>query len=148
MSERRKAKRADTTIPLMIKLLETAASPPPITVETANISPQGLSIVIRMKINVEQGRVVVQEGEASLQMVQYLLLSNKRLQLELNILPQGKSIQATGKVKWYDRSLGKEFYVVRAGILIEEMEQGHKEEWLEFLEAVNTFLLCLEPQEG
>ena len=148
MSERRKAKRADTTIPLMIKLLETAASPPPITVETANISPQGLSIVIKIKINVEQGRLVVQEEEASLQMVQYLLLSNKRLKLELNILPQGKSIQATGKVKWYDRSLSKGFYVVRAGILIEEMEQEHKEEWLEFLGTIYQFLLSLGHSEG
>ena len=148
MSERRKTKRADASIPLTIKLLGTALSPPPIAVETANISPQGLSIVIEIKIKVTQGRFAVREDKASLQLVQYLLLSNKRLQLELNILPLGKSIQATGKVKWYDRSLGEESYSVRAGILIEEMEQEHKGEWLEFLDTIHQFLACLEPRKG
>ena len=148
MHERREIKRADAAIPLTIKLTGTSIPPPPITVETDDISPQGLSIIIKIKIKLHNGRLSIQEKvDNSTRMVKYLLLDNKSLRLGINILPHGRSIQAMGKVRWYDRSLSKESYSVRAGIFIEKIEREHKKEWLEFLAAVYQFVACLEPRK-
>jgi hypothetical protein len=146
--ERRTTKRADIAIPLTIKLIGTSVPPPPITVETDNISPQGLSIIIKIKTTLHNGRLSIQEkGDNSTRMVKYLLLENKLLGLGINILPQGRSILAMGKVRWFDRSLSKESYSVRAGIFIEKIERKYKKEWLEFLTAVYQFVACLEPRK-
>jgi hypothetical protein len=146
MLERRAIKRVDTAIPLTVKLLGTPVSPPPISVETDNISPKGLSIVIKIRTRSENGRLLIQEdGENAQKMAKYLLLDNKTLQLGINILPQGRSIRVTGKVKWCYRNLVEGCYYVKAGVVIEEIEREHKKEWLEFLKAVYQFLTCLEP---
>jgi hypothetical protein len=143
MPERRLNKRADTAIPLTIKLLGISPPPPPITVETDNISFQGLAIAIKIKTQFEQGRFSVQGGEDSIKMAQYLLLENKRLELGINILPQGESIHAMGLVKWYNRWFRKGLYYVKAGLLLEEMKKDDKEEWLEFLKTIYYFLVGL-----
>lgn len=148
MRDRREARRVDTAIPLTIALLGTPISPPPITVETSDISPQGLSIVIKIKTRLEQGHLVIDGGDNSKKMVKYLLLDNKQLALRINILPQGKSINAIGKVRWCYRNVQEGYYYVKAGILIEEMEGRHREQWSEFLRASYQFLASLEPREG
>jgi hypothetical protein len=148
MRERREARRVDTAIPLTIALLGTPLSPPPIIVETGDISPQGLSIVIKIKTRLEQGRRVIEGGENSKKMVKYLLLDNKQLALRINILPQGGSINAIGKVRWCYRNVQEGCYYVKAGVLIEEMDSRHRERWLEFLGASYQFLASLEPREG
>jgi hypothetical protein len=61
MHERCEIKRADAAIPLTIKLIETSIPPPPITVETDDISPQGLSIIIKIKTKLQNGRLSIQE---------------------------------------------------------------------------------------
>ena len=74
MHERREIKRADAAIPLTIKLTGTSIPPPPITVETDDISPQGLSIIIKIKIKLHNGRLSIQgKGDNSTRMVKYLL---------------------------------------------------------------------------
>jgi hypothetical protein len=148
MRERREARRVDTVIPLTITLLGTPLSPPPIAVETADISPQGLSIVIKIKTRLEQGHLVIEGGENSKKMVKYLLLDNKQLALRINVLPQGGSINAIGKVRWCYRNVQEGCYYVKAGILIEEMDGRHRERWSEFLRASYQFLASLEPREG
>jgi hypothetical protein len=148
MRERREARRVDTVIPLTITLLGTPLSPPPIAVETADISPQGLSIVIKIKTRLEQGHLVIEGGENSKKMVKYLLLDNKQLALRINVLPQGGSINAIGKVRWCYRNVQEGCYYVKAGILIEEMAGRHRERWSEFLRASYQFLASLEPREG
>ena len=77
-------------------------------------------------------------------MAQYLVLENKRLELGINILPQGESIHAMGQVKWYNRWFRKGLYYVKAGVSIEEMEKRDKEEWLEFLKTIYHFLVAFE----
>jgi len=145
MRERREARRVDTAIPLTITLLGTPFSLPPITVETGDISSQGLSIVIKIKTRLEQGHLVIEGGESSKKMVKYLLLDNKQLALGINILPKGGNIDAIGKVRWCYRNVQEGCYYVKAGILIEEMDGRHRERWLEFLRASNQFLASLEP---
>jgi hypothetical protein len=148
MRERREARRVDTSVPLTIALLGTPLSPPPIAVETADISPQGLSIVIKIKTRLEQGHLMIEGGDNSKKMVKYLLLDNKQLALRINVLPQGGSIHAIGKVRWCYRNVQEGCYYVKAGILIEEMDHRHRERWAEFLRASYHFLASLEPREG
>jgi len=143
MHERREARRVDAVVPLTITLLGTPLSPPPIIVETGDISPQGLSVVIKIKTRLEQGRLVIEGGENSKKMVKYLLLDNKQLALRINILPQGGGIHAIGKVRWCYRNVQEGCYYVKAGVSIEEMDGGHRERWLEFLKALYEFMVGL-----
>jgi hypothetical protein len=146
MRERREARRLDAVIPVTIALVGTPLSPPPIIVETEDISPQGLSVVIKIKTRLDQGRLVIEGGENSQKMVKYLLLDNKQLALGINILPRGESLHAIGKVQWCYRNVEEGCYYVKAGVLIEEMDGRHRERWLEFLRASYQFLASLEPR--
>ena len=147
MFERREAERVHTAIPVTVKLLGTALSPPPITVETDDISPKGLSLVIKIKTRLEHGRLAIEGGEEARKMVKYLLLDNKQLSLEINILPEGGSLQATGTVKWSYRNVQEGSYYVKAGVAIERMGREQRARWLEFLRAAYQFMTCLEPSE-
>jgi hypothetical protein len=141
--ERRHAERLQTAIPLTIEIVETPIPPPPIAVETEDISLRGLSLVIKIKTKSADGRLSIQEGEDP-KLVKYLMLDNKRLKMEIKILPQDKAISATGKVAWCYRSLRDDHYFVKAGISIDEMRREHREQWLEFLRAVYQFTVGLE----
>jgi len=147
MFERREAHRLHTAIPVTVKLLGTALSPPPITVETEDISPKGLSLVIKIKTKLEQGRLTIEGGEEARKMVKYLLLDNKQLALAINILPQGGSLRATGTVKWSFRNVQEGSYYVKAGVAIEQMGREQQARWLEFLKATYQFMACLERSE-
>jgi hypothetical protein len=131
--ERRKAKRLDAPIPVTIRIIGGIRSAPPITAETESISLKGLTIAIKILAPSVTGSASAGESK---DMTQYLFLSKKRLKLEIAILPRGKSIPAIGRVAWCDRSLRGDFYDVKAGILIEEMEYEHKEAWAEFLKTI------------
>ncbi|OGP54036.1 MAG: hypothetical protein A2Y65_06175 [Deltaproteobacteria bacterium RBG_13_52_11] len=139
--ERRLAKRLEASIPLTIRIVGAAQSAPPIAAETESISLKGLTIAIKIKATLAQGRLSTEErGDVA----HYLFLSNKRLKLEINILPQGKSIPAIGKVKWYEKTWRGGFYDVRAGIVIEEMVYEHKEAWAEFLKTIYRIQASLD----
>jgi hypothetical protein len=144
--ERRQTERLQTAIPLTIEIVGTPIPPAPITVETEDISLRGLSLVIKIKTKSQDGRLSIQEGEDP-KLVKYLMLDNKRLKMEIKILPQDKAISATGKVVWCYRNLRDDHYFVKVGISIEEMRREHKERWLEFLRAVYQFTAGLENGE-
>jgi hypothetical protein len=148
LPERRGLKRVHAAIPLTIQLVVDPVPPPPVRVETDDISPRGLSIAIPIQTQFEHGRFFIPGGEDSIRMAQYLLLDKKQLHVGINILPQGGSIEALGTVKWYTRSFDKGLYTVRAGVLIDHMEVEHTEEWLEFLAALSQFWTSLGPTRG
>jgi hypothetical protein len=143
LPERRHAIRLDASIPLTIRLIGGSQFSPPITVETGNISSEGLSISIRIQTMREHGRLTIPGGDSSLKLVHYLWLDNKSMIVGINILPQGRSIQAIGRVKWYARRLQGDRYDVKAGLLMEWMEREHRGEWKEYLSAVYEFMKCL-----
>jgi hypothetical protein len=61
-SERRIISRVHTVIPLTINFAGTTGAPPPVTVQTADISPKGLSTIITLRIvKVKDGQVLIQE---------------------------------------------------------------------------------------
>jgi hypothetical protein len=146
--ERRGGKRVHVAIPLTIQLVLNPVPPPPVSVETDTISPQGLSIIIPIQTQFERGRFFIPGGEDSIRMAQYLLLDDKQLNVGINILPQGRSIPALATVKWYTRSFDKGLYVVKAGVLINHMETKHTDAWLEFLTAISQFWNSLGPSRG
>ena len=151
-SERRAVKRVHTAIPLTINLVGEvgAPPPPPITVQTTDISPQGVSTVINIRIlKVEDGRVSIQEEiKNSAKIVKHLLVKDTVLGLGIHILPQGKSVSAMGTVRWHARSLNEGLYAVRVGILLDEIDRADKKEWFDFLRAIYDFLACFYREGG
>jgi hypothetical protein len=147
--ERRVINRVHTAIPVTINLVGAVGAPPPVTVQTANISPQGLSTIIQLKIKQKDGRISIHEEiKDSSKMVRYLLLKDKILGLGIRILPQGESIHAMGTVKWYAGNLSKELYSVRAGIFLDEIDRTDKKEWFNFLRAIYEHLACFYRELG
>jgi len=132
--ERRKFKRLDIIVPVSVQLLREAGCPPAINTETENISPDGLSIVV--KIRQEDGRFSREAEETLIKLIPYLVLDHRVVILGVKILPKGGEIKMRGRVTWCDRGLRGEFYSLRAGISIEEIEREHYVKWLEFVRTI------------
>jgi hypothetical protein len=134
VDERRKSQRLEISIPLSISLHGTATSTPPINVETGNISPDGLSILIGIRL--ENKQLSLKGGERATKVIPYLSLNDKVLELGIKILPKGGRIKGIGKVMWYDRCVIGEYYYLRAGLHIDRMAHEDRGKWLEFVRAV------------
>jgi len=149
-SERRAIKRVHTAIPVTITIAGEAVAPPPVTVRTADISPQGLSTVITIRIlKVEDGRVSLQEQvKNSARMIKHLVVQDRIVGLGIHILPQRASVHAMGTVRWHARSEHKGLYSVRAGIVLDEIDRAHKREWFVFLRAIYEHLECFQHEAG
>jgi len=148
--ERREAQRLHTAIPVTIKVVGEAGALPPVTVRTADISPQGLSTVITIRIlKVEEGRVSIQEEvKNSARMIKHLIVQDRIVGLGIHILPQGGCVNAMGMVRWHTRRLHEGLYSVRAGILLNEIDRAHKREWFVFLRAIYEHLACFQHEIG
>jgi len=149
-AERRAVSRVHTTIPVTIKVVGEVGAPPPITVRTADISPQGLSTVITIRIlKVEGGRVSIQEEvKNSARMIKHLVVQDRIVGLGIHILPQRGSVHAMGTVRWHARHLNDGVYSVRAGIVLDEIDRAHKREWFVFLRAIYEHLECFQHEAG
>jgi len=141
--ERRIINRVHTAIPVTIQLAEGVGAPPPVTVQTANISPRGMSTVINIRLKEQDGRVSIhEETKGSAKMVKYLLSEDRIVGLGIHILPEGESIHAMGTVKWHASSVSKRLYAVRVGMFLNEVDRAHKKEWFDFLRAIYRHLAC------
>jgi hypothetical protein len=141
--ERRIINRVHTAIPVTIQLAEGVGAPPPVTVQTANISPRGMSTVINIRLKEQGGRVSIhEETKGSAKMVKYLLSEDRIVGLGIHILPEGGSIHAMGTVKWHASSVSKRLYAVRVGMFLDEVDRAHKKEWFDFLRAIYRHLAC------
>ncbi|MBN1253655.1 MAG: hypothetical protein JXA50_00055 [Deltaproteobacteria bacterium] len=148
-SERRVISRVHTAIPLTINFAGTMGAPPPVTVQTADISPKGLSTIITLRIvKVKDGQVLIQEEvKNSAKMIKYLL-TNRIVGLGIHILPQGGSVHAMGTVKWYARNVNDELYSLKAGIVLDEIDRADKREWFYFFRAIYEHLACFHREGG
>lgn len=133
MSNRRKSKRLEIAVPLRIKLLGTDKHPPTIETITRNISPVGISI--ELQVTLTNGVFFIQDGEKPVNLIPYLVLGNKEVELEIVLPPDEEKIRARGRVIWYDFGSGEVSYYFRAGILffLKEMEPKDKKTWEEFV---------------
>jgi hypothetical protein len=149
-TERRAVSRVHTAIPVTINLVGAAGAPLPITVRTADISPQGLSTIITLRIvKKENGYVSIQEEvKDSARMIRHLVVHDRIVGLGIHILPQGGSVHAMGTVRWHAGRLNDGLYSMRTGILLNEIDRADKDEWFRFLRAIYEHLACFRHETG
>jgi hypothetical protein len=138
--ERRVINRVHTAVPVTINIIGGAA---PVTVQTSNISPRGMSTLITIRMRERNGRVSIhEETKGSARLVKHLLSKDRIVGLGFRIMPQGGSIDAMGTVKWYASRVSKRSYAVRVGIFLDEIDRAHRHEWFSFLRAIYEHLAC------
>jgi hypothetical protein len=147
--ERRGINRVHTAIPVTINIVGEAGAPPPVIVQTANISPRGIATIIRIGLRVHDGRVSIQEEARDVvKIVRYLLSVDRIVGVGINILPRGGSIDAMGTVKWHASRVSRQLYAVQTGIFLDEIDRAQKREWLYFLRGIYEHLAWFEPRTG
>jgi hypothetical protein len=145
--ERRGINRVHTAVPVTINIVGAAGPPPPVTVQTANISPRGIATIMKIRLKVQDGRVSIHEEAKDLaKIVKYLASEDRIVGLGIRILPKGGSIDALGTVKWHASLVSKELYAVRTGIFLDEIDRAQRKEWLYFLRAIYEHLTCFSPE--
>jgi hypothetical protein len=120
MARFRKFHRLSTSIPLTIRLLGITKHPNPIHAETRNVSRRGLSVELEVKL--KNGSLLIQQGEEAIKVIPFLVLSEKLVELEIEMPPSGERVRATGRVRWYDFGQREKSYYFSAGILLEKIE--------------------------
>jgi hypothetical protein len=129
MTKRRKFRRLSTSIPLTIRLLGIAKHPYPINAETRNVSREGLSV--ELEVRLENGSLLIQQGKEAIKLIPFLVLNEKLVELDIQILPGGERVRGTGRVKWYDFGSKEKLYYFWAGIFLEEIED--RKRWENFI---------------
>jgi hypothetical protein len=147
---RRKSKRLEIAVPLRIRLLGAGKNPQTIEIVTKNISPVGISI--ELQVNLTNGVLFIQEGEKPINLIPYLVLENKDVELEITLPPYEKKVRTKGRVIWYDFGSGEVSYYFKAGILffLKQMETEERKTWEEFVSntALETGKLWQKIQVG
>jgi len=138
MLSRRKSKRVEISVPLRINLLGIGKQPPTIETVTRNISPVGISM--NLPVTLTNGVFFIREGEQAINLIHYLVLENKEVEVEITIPPREEKIRAMGKIVWYDFGSREEevSYYFGAGILLKAMAADDRKTWEVF--ARNTAL--------
>lgn len=131
MFSRRKSKRLEIAIPINIKLLGTSKHPPHISAFTKNISPLGIST--DLQVSLTNGVFLIHEGTVRVNLIPYLVLETKRVEVNITIPPHEEKIKAKGNLTWYDFSSRESLYFFRAGIFLNEMEAEDRKRWEEFI---------------
>jgi hypothetical protein len=130
MARLRKFHRLSTSLPLTIRLLGVTKHPHPIHAETRNVSRKGLSVELEVKL--KNGSLLIHQGQEAIKLIPFLVLSDKRMELDIEIPPKGERIKATGRVRWYDFGSREKSYYFKIGILLEKIEDRKK--WEDFIE--------------
>jgi hypothetical protein len=120
MTERRKLKRYETSISLSMRLSGVFTRPLTVNVRSRNVSFEGLSIELYKE-------------DETLDLIPYLVLDGKAVELEIKVPPKGERIRATGRVVWCNSGSKKASYYFRAGISIEEIETEDRKKWENFV---------------
>jgi hypothetical protein len=135
---------------LRIRLLGAGKNPQTIEIVTKNISPVGISI--ELQVNLTNGVLFIQEGEKPINLIPYLVLENKEVELEITLPPYEKKVRTKGRVIWYDFGSGEVSYYFKAGILffLKQMETEERKTWEEFVSntALETGKLWQKIQVG
>lgn len=129
MARLRKFQRLSTSLSLTIRLLGVTKHPHPIHAETRDVSRKGLSVELEVKL--KNGSLLIHQGEEAIKLIPFLVLSDKLMELDIEIPPKGERIKATGRVRWYDFGSKEKSYYFRVGILLEKIED--KKRWENFI---------------
>lgn len=131
MIDRRKFKRLEIPVPLVIRLLGTAKHRRPINTETKNVSREGL--LIELQVIIKNGSLFIQQGEQTIKLIPFLVSNKKMVELDMRIPPGKERIRATGRVIWYDFRSREESYFFMAGIVLEEVGIEDRKRWQHFV---------------
>lgn len=131
MFNRRKSKRLGITVPLHLKLRGLAKDSPKIEAATKNISPLGVSTALHVTLT--NGVFYIMEGEKPVNLIPFLVLENKEVDVAITIPPAKKKVSAKGKIIWYDFGSREASYYFEAGIFLKEMEVEDRTMWEEFV---------------
>jgi hypothetical protein len=119
-----------------MRLLGTTKYPQPINTKTINVSLEGLSIELQAIL--KNGSLLIQEGEEPIKLIPFLVLNEKRVELDIKIPPKGEGIRTIGRVIWYDfRSRGASYYFC-VGIFLEKMKVEDRIKWEEFIKNIGV----------
>jgi hypothetical protein len=117
--------------PVTVKLLGTPTHYKPIQTKTANVSHEGL--LLEVKILIHQGALYVRFGDESVQLVPFLILNEKLLELEMALPAAGDPMRASGRVIWCNfGSLGASYFF-RMGVVLQDMGVATKKKWEQFV---------------
>jgi hypothetical protein len=130
MVNRRSSKRSEILIPFRMKLLGLSKHPTTIKAVTKNISPVGIST--ELQVSLTKGVFLNQEGEKPINLIPFLVLEDREVELEITIPPRGEIIRSRGRMIWYDFSSREASDYFRAGIFLKEMEANDRKKWEEF----------------
>jgi hypothetical protein len=131
MVNRRKDKRLEFAIPVHIKLLGMSKQLPSIEVVTKNISPVG--ILTELPVTLTNGVFLIQEQENSINLIPYLALEEKEVELEITIPPHEETMRARGRVVWYEFCSREAADLCRVGIFFKDIEVEARERWEAFV---------------
>jgi hypothetical protein len=131
MVNQRKDKRLEFAIPVHIKLLGMSKHLPSIEVVTRNISPVG--ILTELPVTLTNGIFLIHEEEKSINLIPYLALEEKEVELEITIPPHEETMRARGRVVWYDFCARETSDLCRVGILFKDIEVEARERWEAFV---------------
>jgi hypothetical protein len=74
--------------------LGIAKHPYPINAETRNVSREGLSV--ELEIRLENGCLLIQQGKQAIQLIPFLVLNEKLVDLDIQILPGDERVRTRG----------------------------------------------------
>ena len=131
MFNRRKSKRLEIAVPLHFKLLGLVKDSPTIEAVTRNISPVGVST--ELHVTLTNGVFFILEGEKPVNLIPFLVLENKEVEVALTIPQRKNKVRAKGKIIWYDFGAREASYYFKAGIFLQEMEVEDRKMWEEFV---------------
>jgi hypothetical protein len=136
MAKRRKFHRLLIPVPLTIKLLGVGKPSWPIHVESRDVSRDGLSI--ELEVRLEDGHLIIQQGEEPIKLIPFIVLNEKLVELDIEIPPRSERVRAKGMIRWYDFGSKEKSYYFKAGIFMKEMEIEDRKRWEDFIKHVES----------
>ena len=124
-------KRLPIALPVALRFLGLPHDHPPLRAETQDVSLEGLSI--RIEAIFKDGISLMSEGEEHVQLIPFLVLSEKLVDVEITITQEEPHISATGQMVWYDFESRDDAHYFKAGIFLEEMETEARKRWEDFV---------------
>lgn len=124
-------KRLPMALPVTVRFLGLPHSHPPLRAQTKNVSLEGFSI--QLEAILKDGISLMSEGQERVQLIPFLVLSEKFVDLEITITQEELGIRATGRIVWYDFDSRDDSYYFKAGIFLEEMEAEGRRKWEDYV---------------
>jgi len=129
--ERRLFERIRVGIPLTLKFLHVPNDGVPIRTRTINVSFE--SILFELKVAIRKGGFCIQDNVQDLNLMPFLVLNEKMLELDVEISPREDPIHARGRVMWYDFGSRAATYVLQMIVYPEDMRPHDRARWKEFI---------------